>query len=385
MTKRSKINIDDVSAVRECTGCAACSVICPPNFNAISMDYDSDGFIRPSVDINRCTMCGVCPDVCYMFNEFDSEDPFERSEVIAVTNNFVDDTNLVTTAGVATRLAKYFYEKDYNICGVKYDYESDTVKHDIADSLEDILEFRGSKYIPSNTEIAFEKLLKEKKKSVVFGLPCQIHGLRKIIEQRKSIADRFILIDFFCSGILSKNLWDKHLDYMRRTFSISKIKHINFKDKTQGWEKSSLNVIDEDGNQYRQNRFNDMFYAFLLRRVPYMEACYSCEFRKDVVSSDIRLGDYWGPKYKGWNDGVELVTLMNDKGRDAWNEVKDYFSYQNHNKEDLYESQGPGAMNTDIEKPLNYEQVLAALSSEQYLEDIFRNMKIGKSPIGSGE
>ena len=381
---KSKVNISDESAVRDCTGCSACSVVCPPNFNAISMNYDRDGFLRPSIDMNLCTMCGICTDVCYMFNEFDNDNPFERSDVIAVTNNFIDDTNLVTTAGVAARLAKYFYEKDYNICGVKYDYDNDTAKHDIADTLEDILEFRGSKYIPSNNERAFEKLLKERKKSVVFGLPCQIHGLKKIIEKRKELLDKFILIDFFCSGILSKNLWDKHLDYLRRNFSITKIKHINFKDKTQGWEKSSLYVNDESGNQYRQNRFNDMFYAFLLRRVPYMDACYSCEFRKDVVSSDIRLGDFWGPKYKGWDDGVELVTLINDKGRSAWNEIKGYFSYQTQKKEDLYESQDSGAMNMDVKKPINYEQVLAALSSERYIEDIFRDLEIGKLPIGSG-
>ena len=381
---KKKINIEDESATRECTGCSACSVVCPPKFKAISMNYDRDGFLRPSIDMNLCTMCGICPDVCYKFNEFERHDPFEKSDVIAVTNNFIDDTNLVTTAGVATRLAKYFYERGYNICGVKYDYDSDTVKHDIADSLDDILEFRGSKYIPSNNEIAFEKLVKEKKKSVVFGLPCQIHGLRKIIEKRKKIADKFILIDFFCSGILSKNLWDKHLDYLRRNFSISKIKQINFKDKTQGWEKSSLSVIDESGNQYRQNRFNDMFYAFLLRRVPYMEACYSCEFRKDVVSSDIRLGDFWGPKFKGWDDGVEIMTLMNDKGRSAWNEIKGYFSYQTKKVADLYESQSPGAMNMDIKKPTNYEQVLTALSSERYIEDIFRDLEIGKLPLGNG-
>jgi len=380
---RKKINIEDKSAIRDCTGCGACSVACPPKFNAISMDYDGNGFFRPSINMQRCTMCGKCPDVCYMFNEFADEKPFEHANVLAVTNNFVDDTNLVTTAGVATRLAKYFYNREYNICGVKYDYTSDTVRHQIADSLEDISDFRGSKYIPSNTEKAFERLLKEKRKSVVFGLPCQIYGLRKLIE-RKSFADDFILIDFFCSGILSRNLWDKHLDYLRRNFSISKIKQINFKDKTQGWEKSSLYVEDVAGNSYRQNRFNDMFYAFLLRRVPYQEACYSCEFRETVVSSDIRLGDFWGPRYRGWNDGVELVTLMNNKGKNAWNEIKGHFTYSTKSKEDLYESQGSGAMSKDVKKPLNYEQVLSALSSERYLEDIFSDLEIGSTPISNG-
>lgn len=377
MTKR-KFNILNEYAYRDCTGCSGCSFVCPTN--AIRMDYNKHGFFRPILDINQCTMCGLCVDVCYKFTEFESNNPFANAEVFAVTNNYIDDINLVTTAGVATRLAEYFYEKDYCICGVKYENIKDTAIHDIAESLNDILDFRGSKYLPSNNKIAFEKILKEKRKSIVFGLPCQIHGLRRVI-QKKKIEDHFILIDFFCAGILSKNLWDKHLDFLRRKYSISKIKAINFKDKTQGWRKSSLYVIDECGNQYRQNRFNDFFYAFLLRRVPYQEACYNCEFRRKVVSSDIRLGDFWGPKYKGWDDGVGLITLMNDKGRYAWNEIKEYFTYQSCKESDIYESQDTGSMNIDVKKPANYEQVLTALSSEKHIEEIFKDLQIGKLPI----
>jgi len=377
---KSKVNILDESSLRDCTGCAGCSLVC--HSNAISMNFDSCGFFRPSIDMDLCTMCGACTDVCYKFNTFDCKNSFEDSEVIAVTNNYIDDMSLVTTAGVATRLSEYFYEKGYNICGVKYDNTSDATKHGIADSLDDILEFRGSKYIQSDTKVAFEKILKEKKKTIVFGLPCQIHGLRKVIE-KKDIADNFILIDFFCAGMLSKKLWDKYLDYLRRKFSISKIKQINFKDKTQGWRKSSLSVVDECGNKYRQNRFNDIFYAFLLRRIPYQDVCYNCEFRRNVVSSDIRLGDFWGPKYKNWDDGVELVTLISDKGKYVWNEIKDYFSYQICNVKDLYESQDSGAMNIHIKKPKNYEQVLTALSSEQHIEEIFRDLQIAKMPIGN--
>jgi coenzyme F420-reducing hydrogenase beta subunit len=289
--------------------------------------------------------------------------------------------NAVTTTGVATRLAEYFYEKGYNVCGVRYDCDRDATRHDIAISRSDILEFSGSKYIPSTTSAAFERILEDDKPSMVFGLPCQIHGLNNVLERRQS-ADRCILVDFFCAGMLSKNLWDKHLDYLRRRCSITKIKHINFKDKTQGWRKSSLKVTDEDGHEYRQNRFNDMFYAFILRRVPYQEACYSCAFRKQVVSSDIRLGDFWGPTFKAWDDGVELVALMSDKGRKAWSEIRDYFSYRTCTEQDMYASQESGAMNSRVEKPEDYEQILTALSTDQPMEEIFRALQIARRPIG---
>lgn len=368
----------DESAIRDCTGCFACGLVCPSG--AISMNLEKDGFYRPSINDDLCNLCGVCCDVCYKFSTFDMNNPFKGSEVIAVTNNFVDDMNSVTTVGVATRLAEYFYEKGYCVCGVKYDYTKNTARHDIAASLGDVLEFRGSKYIPSDTKVAFEKLVKEEKRSIVFGLPCQIHGLRKVVEKKK-LTDKFILVDLFCAGMLSQKVWDKHLEYLNRRFLISKIKQINFKDKTQGWSKSSLKLTGENGNEYRQNRYNDLFYGFLLRRIPYQEACYSCEFRTNVVSSDIRLGDFWGPKYKTWDDGVELVVIMNDQGRYAWEEIKDYFSYQLCKEQDLYEAQRPSSMRTFVEKPGNYWQVLDALSSEKKIEEIFKDLKIAKMPI----
>jgi coenzyme F420-reducing hydrogenase beta subunit len=345
------------------------------------MDYDRNGFFRPSINTESCTMCGLCLAVCYKFKRFDSENPFANSEVIAVTNNYIDDMNSVTTAGVATRLAEYYYEQGYNVCGVRYDYDMDTSRHDIAASRVDILEFTGSKYMPSNTSRAFEQLLKDEKPSIVFGMPCQIYGLRKAIEG-KNIASRFILVDFFCAGILSRNVWVKHLDFLRRKFLIGKIKHINFKDKTQGWRKSSLKVIDERGREYRQNRFNDMFYAFILRRMPYQNACYSCAFRNQTVSSDIRLGDFWGPKFTAWDDGVELVALMNDKGRSVWNSIKGAFSCRECSLQDLYDSQKTGAMNIHVKKPEDHERILEALSSDRPMEDIFKDLHVAQRPIG---
>jgi coenzyme F420-reducing hydrogenase beta subunit len=376
---KNKINILDETAIRDCTGCSGCSLVC--HSSAITMNLENSGFYRPSIDDELCTMCGVCPDVCYKFNEFANTNPFEGSQVIAVTNNFIDDMNSVSTVGVATRLAEHFYELGYNVCGVKYDYEKNIAYHDIATSLEDILEFKGSKYLPSDTKLAFEKLVEDKKPSIVIGLPCQIHGIRKVIEKKK-IADKFILIDLFCAGVPSQSLWDKHLDYVNRRFSIGKIKNINFRDKTQGWYKSSLKIIDENNNVYKQNCFNDLFYAFFLKKVCLQEACYSCEFRTDVVSSDIRLGDFWGPKYKVWDDGVELMTIMSQQGQFAWDEIKDFFSYQKCESKDLYESQKSSSMKTSIKKPENYDAIVDALFSDKSLEQIFKEFKIASLPFG---
>ena len=48
-------------AVR-CTGCSACAAVCPRQ--CIRMRPDSEGFLRPSVQEDRCAQCGLCEQLC---------------------------------------------------------------------------------------------------------------------------------------------------------------------------------------------------------------------------------------------------------------------------------------------------------------------------------
>ncbi len=45
-----------------CNGCHACVNVCP--FNAISMNFDDEGFFYPSVNMEACTKCGLCLKTC---------------------------------------------------------------------------------------------------------------------------------------------------------------------------------------------------------------------------------------------------------------------------------------------------------------------------------
>ena len=46
---------------KKCTGCSACSSICPKN--SIEMKRDNEGFLYPTVSEN-CIECGLCMDNC---------------------------------------------------------------------------------------------------------------------------------------------------------------------------------------------------------------------------------------------------------------------------------------------------------------------------------
>ncbi|MCD8231326.1 MAG: 4Fe-4S binding protein [Clostridiales bacterium] len=46
----------------ECCGCTACYAVCPKE--AISMVEDSEGFLYPKVDEEKCIRCYKCLSVC---------------------------------------------------------------------------------------------------------------------------------------------------------------------------------------------------------------------------------------------------------------------------------------------------------------------------------
>ena len=43
-------------------GCGSCQGICPEQ--AVSMEYNEEGFLYPRVDQNLCTKCGICLGAC---------------------------------------------------------------------------------------------------------------------------------------------------------------------------------------------------------------------------------------------------------------------------------------------------------------------------------
>lgn len=45
-----------------CCGCSACYAICP--IQAISMNYDEEGFLYPKIDEGKCVGCKKCLRVC---------------------------------------------------------------------------------------------------------------------------------------------------------------------------------------------------------------------------------------------------------------------------------------------------------------------------------
>ena len=56
-----------------CCGCSACASACPKH--CITMQSDNEGFLYPTVDIDKCIDCHLCERICPCINSEQSQNP----------------------------------------------------------------------------------------------------------------------------------------------------------------------------------------------------------------------------------------------------------------------------------------------------------------------
>ena len=188
----------------------------------------------------------------------------------------------------------------------------------------DLYRIRGSKYLQSFTVDAFSSFQKNQK-CIVVGTPCQIFGLSKYLELRK-IRNNFILIDLFCAGVPSYILWDKYLRYIDDKYKLGTIQEVNFRSKVRSsWHKYGILIRGAQNVYYQDDAAHcDLFYRLFLSDACKNKCCNSenCFLRKNSYA-DLRVGDFWGNKYRTDEDGVSLVVIKRDRCKEIIDLIPD--------------------------------------------------------------
>lgn len=332
------MNIQDTSAVRACTSCQMCAAVCPKN--AISIELDKEGFYRPSIYQNLCVDCGLCTKMCYKFDEniasFGKE-KLETTKLYGASAKQAEIIEQTTSGGIADLLAHELIQEGYKCIGVVYDSTNDCAKDFIASTEEETIGFRGSKYIQSYTLDAFKTVVKtcRTEKYAVFGTPCHIYALDRFLRQHHA-RNNFILIDLYCHGCPSMNIWKKYVNGIKGTIGEKKIDNANFRSKVKGWGNFYVVVVVVEGrpvyySDYKNNEFFDLFFSDQVLN----EACNDCLLRGTLAYTDIRLGDFWGKQYVLNNRGVSAVSLVTDKAKVLFEKIADKIDFREEQYDDF--------------------------------------------------
>ena len=246
--------MNNISQVHDCYGCGVCATVCAKKI--IEITLNKDGFYEPKItDLDKCTKCGLCTDVCAISHE---ELALGKDEIsINSWAAWSDDERVqrkCSSGGVGYEIAKQLIEKDYKLCGCRYNAEEGRAEHCIATTPEEAIQSIGSKYIQSYTVDGF-KAINRKEKYLVTGTPCQIDSFRRYIK-KFHVEDNFVLLDFFCHCVPSMWAWKKYTQMVEK--KTGKITYASWRNKFTGWHDSWAMALDgkKSKNFKESNNYN---------------------------------------------------------------------------------------------------------------------------------
>lgn len=337
------MNIYSSEVLRPCTSCQMCGAVC--NKNAISIKLNKDGFYRPVLDDNKCVNCGLCKQVCYKFDKCLYNTSDEELKEIPLYAASAKDKFLVsqaTSGGIADIMAKELIKLGYKVIGVEYDFSTDKAISRVASLENETDSFRGSKYIQPYTFDAFKILVSEcrDQKFAVFGLPCHIYAVNRYLS-KFNLRNNCILIDLYCHGCPSMNVWIKVKDKIKQKIGSTDFDSVNFRSKAKGWGQFILEA-KSGRRKYHSTPLKNEFYNLFFSNQVLNESCEDCHLRSTLAYTDIRLGDFWGKAFKHNRKGVSGVSLASNAGQDLFNKVLPYIISKRMNHSDFipYQSWG---------------------------------------------
>lgn len=320
----------DIINKTSCSGCHACVLICPKQ--CISMQPDEEGFLYPSVDKGICVDCGLCEKVCSVMHPFPSRNPLATYASRSKQEKYL---SAGSSGGLFQPLAERVIAEGGVVFGARFN-EHWEVKHEQAETPEELPAFSGSKYVQSRTGNTYRKaedFLKAGRKVLFSGTPCQIAGLYSFL---KKTYENLYTVDFICHGVPSPKVWQTYLNEISGQLqqkypgSPLHLTDINFRDKSSGWYNFSLSLRYTGKNReiinFRETINKNLYFRGFLGNLYLRPSCHSCPCKEGKSNSDITLGDFWGigkinPVFND-DKGTSAVMLNTPRGVLLWNTIE---------------------------------------------------------------
>lgn len=301
MDKKNYYLLDTVCEKDKCTGCMACLEVCAKDAIFINDNISS---YNANIDKEMCINCGRCHTVCPNITAVSASEPIEWKQGWAKN---ASEREKSSSGGFAIAIAKAFIKNG----GVVWScaFMQGEFNFVMAEKIEETEKFRGSKYIKSSPAGIYQsilELLKEEKKVLFIGLPCQVAGLKNFVGER-FLKDLYS-VDLICHGTPSPKLLR---DYLQKEFGIDlgTLEDIQFRNKT------SFKIF-QNRKPIVPTRVQDRYTMAFLSGLDYTQSCYSCKYAQINRISDVTIGDSWGSDMseEEQRKGISLALCQTKKG-----------------------------------------------------------------------
>ena len=305
-----------------CTGCSACSSVCPEK--AIAMAPDTEGFLQPRIDRSKCVGCGLCRKVCPVLTT--PLKNHDSPECFAFKTRDRELLRSSSSGGAFSELALPVIRSGGVVFGCVMTAPDFVAHHVLAESESALAAMRGSKYVQSDIGNAFVKckeVLLQGRKVLFSGTSCQIAGLKVFLGKEYA---NLITVDFICHGVPSPAVWKKYLG-QHEAVAKSKVNSISFRNKHYSWKKYSLAVsFDNEKRNLINSLGKDLYLKAFIGNYCLRKCCYTCSFKPGQGSvSDITIADFWGIEEvcpEAFDDlGVSAVIVHTTNGRTAFDKA----------------------------------------------------------------
>lgn len=300
----------------ECCGCTACYASCPTK--AITMQPDEEeGFLYPVVDESKCVNCGKCLRVCKDVRPYQ-----EPQKIYACWSNDNDLRARSSSGGIFSLLAEQVLAQGGAVCAVGYSDDCKECLHKIIRSTEELDDLRRAKFVQSKKYDVLQQLkelLKDGKKVLFCGTPCEVGGLRQFLGREY---DNLITCDIICGCVSSPMVYRTYIEFLNNKYNAHAVS-VNFKDKRKGWRGKAIAVKFDNGEEYYNSILDDDYCVSFHSRYNIRPSCFNCKYRNLQRGADITLGDFWAiEKYNEAyddNQGTSFVLVNTEKGDKAIN------------------------------------------------------------------
>ncbi len=302
----------------ECCGCGACYNICPAQ--AITMEYDEEGFLYPQIHEELCVSCGKCKKACPSLSG-KYENSIKPDCYVTMAEDQVRKKS--SSGGMFPLFAEHILEQGGVVCGAAYD-DDFKVNHILVNNRQDLEKLKKSKYAQSDTGKVYTEIrevLKEGRPVLFCGCPCQVAGLKTFLGKEE---EQLYTLDLMCHGAPSPKLLEK---YLKEKQGNKKITDVQFRDKEFfGWV-GGMTIKYEDGTAYHGTKPIDTFYKAFNSLLSTRPHCGECKFSAVPRQGDITLADFWGvekydPKYND-GKGTSFISVNSTKGQALLTQVKE--------------------------------------------------------------